>query len=179
MIGNFIADHVKGKQLATFSSGIQKGIKMHRAIDDYTDHHKVVRESKERLYPTYGKYAPVIVDMFYDHLLASNWEKYSPISLPQFSSACYQLLEARQQAIPERSQRMLYYMKRGDWLSSYATKEGIGGALSGLAQRASFDSKMEHAVGDLFRDREAYLDEFERFFPQLIEFTAPYTRLED
>lgn len=179
MIGNFIADHVKGKQLERFSSGIQEGIKMHRAIDDYTDHHKVVRESKERLYPTYGKYAPVIVDMFYDHLLASNWSKYSPISLQQFTQACYRLLEARQKEMPERSQRMLYYMKRGNWLASYASKEGIGGALSGLAQRASFDSKMDQAVVDLFRDKEDYLDEFERFFPQLIEYTAPYTRKED
>ena len=85
MVGNFIADRVKGKDLLNYSESVQKGIEMHRAIDTFTDEHAVVMKSKKRLFPVYHKYAAVIVDMFYDHILAKNWEEYSPISLKLYA----------------------------------------------------------------------------------------------
>ena len=48
MIGNFIADSVRGNQLADFPEGVRKGIVLHRKIDSYTDRHPVVTESKNR-----------------------------------------------------------------------------------------------------------------------------------
>src|SRR5690349_12341831 len=82
MVGNFIGDFVKGRNLDDrFSSGIVKGIELHRAIDEYTDSHPVVAQSKNRLRPKYRHYAPVIVDVFYDHFLAKNWKNYHPTSL--------------------------------------------------------------------------------------------------
>jgi acyl carrier protein phosphodiesterase len=171
LVGNFIADHVKGKKILNYTQNVQRGIRMHRAIDDFTDSHPIVQESKERLYENYHKYAPVIVDMFYDHILAKNWKNYSPITLKSFSHACYKTLASMQADFPETSQRFLFYMEKGDWLSSYATFDGIGQALAGLSRRATFKSKMEISVVDLERDFMLYEAEFERFFPLLHEFS--------
>ena len=44
MIGNFIADHVKGNAINNFSDEIISGIKLHRLIDDFTDHHPIVEK---------------------------------------------------------------------------------------------------------------------------------------
>src|SRR5689334_7104563 len=88
-IGNFIADFVKGKNYDDFPAGIRQGIIIHRHIDYFTDTHPVVSESKQRLYATYHKYAAVIVDIFYDHYLATRWEQYSNISLVDFASEFY------------------------------------------------------------------------------------------
>lgn len=176
MVGNFIADHIKGKQILSFSSKVQNGIKMHRAIDDFTDHHAVVRKSKERLYPKYHKYAAVIVDMFYDHILARKFKDYSPISLSSFAQASYQILNAQKQNLPEHSQRFLHYMSENDWLSSYGTEIGIHQALSGLSRRTSFDSKMEESSADLKKDYALYESEFQSFFPELFEFCQQWMK---
>lgn len=179
MVGNFIADRVKGKDFREFSAGIQKGIEMHRAIDTFTDEHPVVLQSKKRLFPTYHKYAAVIVDMYYDHFLAKNWQDYSPIPLKLFAQNTYTILQARVAEMPPASQRILQYMSSGDWLTNYATEAGMKRALSGLAARAKFESKMELATEDLFRDYSLYEAEFTSFFKELVAFSATYSRRED
>ena len=170
MVGNFIADHIKTTKLSSFSEGVQDGILMHRAIDHFTDTHPIVRKSKERLFPKYSHYSAVLVDMFYDHILAKNWSTYSPISLKSFSESAYMVLKSRTTEIPERSVLILDYMSRQDWLTSYGTIEGMGKALNGISRRATFKSKMEEAIVDLERDFSMYEAEFTPFFAALFEF---------
>ncbi len=179
MVGNFIADRVKGKDYQSYSEGIQKGIEMHRAIDTFTDEHPVVMQSKERLFPIYHKYASVIVDMFYDHILAKHWPDYSPIPLSLFAQNTYKVLQAKITEMPLASQQILHYMSTGDWLTAYATEEGMKRALSGLASRTKFESKMEYATEDLIRDYSLYEDEFVPFFKELIAFSATFSRRGD
>lgn len=174
LIGNYIADHVKGKQLEKYPEGIQKGIKMHRAIDTFTDQHKIVAKSKKRLYPKYSKYSPVLVDMFYDHILAKNWSEYSPIPIEKFSEAAYRVLGAQRDLFPPSAQRMYDHMSTNDWLSNYAYAEGMQRAFNGLAYRASFESKMEEALIDLQLDYADYKKEFEEFFPHLVELSRAW-----
>ncbi|MEJ0028951.1 MAG: hypothetical protein WDO15_00545 [Bacteroidota bacterium] len=73
MLGNFMGDFVKGRNLASkFEPLIVSGIELHRAIDHFTDTHKVVQQSKKRLDGKYGHYSGVIVDVFFDHFLSVN-----------------------------------------------------------------------------------------------------------
>ncbi|HPX06218.1 MAG TPA: ACP phosphodiesterase, partial [Tenuifilaceae bacterium] len=88
-LGNFIGDHVKGKAFTHYPPDVQKGILMHRAIDSFTDNHLATAESKRLLRSGYGKYAGVVVDVFYDHLLASNWSNFSPFPLRGFTRGFY------------------------------------------------------------------------------------------
>ena len=89
IVGNFIGDFVKGRNaLQTFDPTIALGIELHRAIDQFTDTHPVVRSSKDRLRPKYRHYAGVIVDIFYDHFLARKWNDYHKTPLPEFAQRC-------------------------------------------------------------------------------------------
>jgi acyl carrier protein phosphodiesterase len=74
-IGNFVADFITNRQLPDFTEGVQRGIWLHREIDAFTDAHPVVKQSTKRLHPFHHKYSPVIVDVYYDFLLAKNWDK--------------------------------------------------------------------------------------------------------
>ena len=47
MVGNFIADGVKGKKYLAYEDEIADGIVMHRAIDTFTDTHETVSHSKQ------------------------------------------------------------------------------------------------------------------------------------
>lgn len=168
MVGNFIGDFVKGRYpQEKFEPDIARGIEVHRAIDAFTDTHPVVRKSKLRLRPTYRHYAPVIVDVFYDHFLARYWGNYHPEPLPQFAERTYQTLLLQRDILPEAVKHLLPYMINGNWLVNYGTFEGIQGALTGMSRRTTHVSRMDEAVNDLRRDYDDFRKEFEEFFPEL------------
>jgi acyl carrier protein phosphodiesterase len=168
LVGNFIADFVKGKQaLNAFEPEIRQGIELHRIIDEFTDTHSIVHQSKERLRPKYRHYAGVIVDVFYDHFLAKNWNRYDPLPLEKFTTHVYDVVASFDKILPVGARHMLPYMTSSNWLLNYSKIEGIHRALSGMSQRTPFESKMEQASKDLEIHYEDFGREFETFFPSL------------
>lgn len=175
-IGNFIADSIKGKDFLKYSGRIQQGIILHRAIDTYTDVHPVFGKSRKRLFPIYRHYSGVIVDMFYDHFLAANWNKYSKEPLEEYTNNFYALLEKNWEFLPQQVQDFFPYMIRDDWFLRYATLEGVEKILSQMSRRTSFTSKLHHSVRELELDYEDFKNEFLEFFPDLIDFTEKEIR---
>jgi len=169
-VGNFIADFVRGSLQNQFDKKINEGISIHRRIDSFTDSHPVVQASRQRLRSTYHKYAMVLTDVYYDHLLAVNWSAFCEIPLEKFSSGIYTTLKKYEEIFPERAQTTFHYMQLHDWLTSYRTLEGIEKALYGLSRRATFESGMENAATDLKKDFNFYQKEFLEFFPELIKY---------
>jgi acyl carrier protein phosphodiesterase len=167
MAGNFIGDFVKGAQMDEYPEQIRNGILLHREIDQFTDSHPIVLKSKERLRPTFRHYSPVIVDVYYDHYLARDWGLYSETTLHQYTLDFYQAIDQFKDVIPASAKHMLTYMKRDNWLYNYRLTEGIHRALSGMARRTPYDSKMEKAAQYLQQDYQAYATEFHDFFPEL------------
>jgi acyl carrier protein phosphodiesterase len=168
MVGNFIGDFVKGRNLSDrFSPGIVKGIELHRAIDAFTDTHQTVSQSKDKLREKYRHYSAVIVDVYYDHFLARHWTSFHDVSLEAYTRNAYSTIKKYDAILPEEVRHMLVYMSRDNWLMGYASIEGIHRALSGMARRTSFRSKMEEAVEDLEFHYEAFEKEFLQFFPEL------------
>jgi acyl carrier protein phosphodiesterase len=168
IIGNFIADHVKGSKFNSYSPGIQAGIKLHRSIDHFTDNHPVVKESVERIRPDFRKYAGVVVDMYFDHFLSAGWHDWSVEPLSGFASRMFAILTASNGILPPRTKQMLPYMMNYDWLSGYGKFEGLDRAFKGMARRTPFYSNMESASEKLREDYSFYRDSFLVFFPELI-----------
>jgi acyl carrier protein phosphodiesterase len=166
MIGNFIADAVKGKNFEAYTPGVIQGIKMHREIDAFTDAHHITKISATRLMPRYRKYAGVIVDVFYDHFLAINWEQYHHESLPIFADKVYQLMHQNINGLPPKSQYLLPYMIKHNWLLNYSKIEGIQRTLTGMASRTSFVSNMQFATEELELYYQDFDQEFKLFFEE-------------
>lgn len=171
-IGNFLGDFVKGRlnklSNSQYSEGIIRGLALHREIDFFTDLHPTVRQSIDRLKPKYHKFSGIVVDVFYDHILAKNFAQYSEISLEKYSQNFYDLLEKRKNDIPEAMEGMIESMIRRNWFMSYRKYEGIEWALQGISKRLSFQSGIENATEDLKQDYLLYKVDFNIFFPQLI-----------
>jgi acyl carrier protein phosphodiesterase len=164
MIGNFIADAVKGKNFEGYTAGVIEGILMHRAIDTFTDAHPITKQSAARLMPRYKKYAGVIVDVFYDHFLAANWGQYHHESLSKFAENVYHLMHHNINILPAKTQYLLPYMIKNNWLSNYSKIEGIQRTLSGMASRTSFVSNLQFATEELEIYYQEFDDEFKLFF---------------
>ena len=170
LIGNFIADAVKGKAVNDFSNDVRRGIILHRFIDEFTDSHSLHKASRAKLHGRYGHYSGVLVDIYYDHFLAKNWLNYSNTPLTNYTDWLYGILENNTEILPERIKFMLKYMVPQNWLLNYAHLDGIGRVLRGMANRAKFNSQMEHGVEDLERYYDDFEAEFTEFFPILVEF---------
>lgn len=171
MIGNFIADHIKGNQFSHFDEEIQQGILLHREIDTFTDAHPIVRKSKRRLHKRYGHYGGVIIDIFYDYFLAKNWIQYSEIPLALFTSAIYKLFQNKSSELPVKSQNFINYMIEYNILYNYQFKNGIAKVLNGMNQRTKGKSQMNLAIEDLELLQSEFENDFTLFFRDLQAFT--------
>ena len=100
LLGNFIADSVKGNPSKVYSGKIAEGIRLHRAIDDFTDSHPLVKSGVERFRATQGRFSPVVIDVVYDHVLASNWHRFHPRELDGFTQEVYGKLDAMSNHFP-------------------------------------------------------------------------------
>lgn len=176
MIGNFIADSVKGKEILSYSPEIQEGIQFHRFIDHYTDTHPIITEGKKILAPYFGKYNSVVMDIYMDHFLAKDWVTYSNVPLAAYSDTTYKILTKHKEILPERIQEMLPYMIKQDWLTNYAYFHGMEQVFKGMSRRASFVSHMEDATDILKLHYQSMQDCFDQFFPDLIKASKHYTK---
>jgi acyl carrier protein phosphodiesterase len=174
LVGNFIADFVKGKKYLDYPPNISKGIVMHRNIDHFTDQHELVRKGKKRLFPTYRHYSGVIMDMYYDHFLASLWPRYSNEELVHFAEHVYDTIEGFWDYLPEQSRYMFPYMKSGNWLVRYATTDGIGRSLNGMSRRLNNDSNLEHAIDQLHEFYDDLESEFKKFIREAHDHFSRY-----
>lgn len=171
IIGNFIADGIKGKKYKQYPLQIQRGILLHRGIDSFTDQHPTVRKSTARLHKNYGHYSGVIVDILYDHFLAKNWEKYHEQPLDDYVQDFYKLLNSEYELLPSRIQMMMPFMISDNWLLSYATIPGIGKILEQMNRRTKYKSNMNLAIIELKQYYSEFEDEFTSFFIELESFS--------
>ena len=149
IIGNFIADSIKGSKYNSYPVEIQKGILLHRQIDAITDAHPAFRKSTKRLHKNYGHYSGIIVDIFYDHFLAKNWSDYSDILLDAYIQTFYKLLRDNFDILPANIQKMAPVRIEGNWLLIYAELEGIDRVLAGMNRRTKNRSGMDKAGQEL------------------------------
>lgn len=170
VVGNFIADFVKGKAYRDFPPPIAKGILMHREIDFFTDSHSDFKQSKRTINEKHGHYSGVIIDIFYDHFLAADFEKIGGEPLDDFSEKCYRVIEKYREVIPETSRIMFGYMRRDNWLKRYAEIGGIEKTLYGMSKRIKRDNKLDEAVADLRLHYEKMKADFDHFITDALEY---------
>ena len=172
MVGNYIADFIRGKKkLDALPEYIKRGITLHRAIDKFTDSHPVVKKSYERLKPSQGRYASVLIDVMYDYFLVKNWNKYSEVSLEYFTQMTYKELLKGMDYYPDFLQKRLPMMIADDWLTKYGTLEGQRFTFERMSKRVTFENHFLTAVDDLVKLEEEFNNDFNMFFPDLIDFT--------
>lgn len=171
-IGNFMADGIRGKEFEKYPPRVQKGIILHRAIDTYTDAHPVFRKSTQRLHANYHHYAGVIVDIFYDHFLAKNWNRFSDEPLQQFVERFYQSLRDNPEVLSQKTKQIMPYMIEQNWLYNYQSTDGIGRILAQMDQRTGNVSKMRLSINDLLEHYDKFEKEFMDFFEDIQAFVS-------
>ena len=170
LFGNFVADSVKGNELNRYHQDVKNGIVLHRKIDRFTDLHPVVSVSKDKIRQHFGLYSGIVVDIFYDHFLAANWNLFSPVELSEFSTGVYKILAKRFLLLPPRTLRILPFLIAQNWLSSYANLTDMKRVFYGMDRRTRFRSGMSGAVEVLQQNYKSLEKDFFLFYPELIKY---------
>jgi acyl carrier protein phosphodiesterase len=170
IVGNFMGDYVKGKNYLLFPEQVKKGILIHRDIDTFTDLHQVTRRAKQRVAPRYHKYAGIIIDIFYDHFLASLWDQYSDLSLQDFVNRTYDLLKRNYKVLPESIKRWFPTFLENNWMMAYRTVEGIELVLERMSANTSLPNHAGYAVDVLKEQYTVFEADFLEFFPEIVTF---------
>lgn len=167
LLGNFLADFMKNKEVTTLPPRVRQGVELHRKIDSYTDKHPIVRQGTKRLRAKHGKYSPVIIDVFYDYLLARHWHLYSSQSLDQFAQTIYAILKKNLLLMPERLHSRILSMVAHNWLMGYSTLEGIAYTFERMKKRVTYPIFLDNATQSLKNDLLLLDEEFNQFFPEV------------
>ena len=167
VVGNFIGDHVRNKDLPAFSKEIQEGIAMHRSIDAFTDKHEVTVQFRKLLFATHRHMARVLIDVYYDHFLAAHFDTYHDMSLSAFIANVQTILQKYQEVLPNSAQRYLAGMVSQNWLAKYQTQKGIAHILQKMANRSGLIALADGA--DSLKTHYDELQEgFNAFYPELL-----------
>ena len=178
-LGNLLGDLIKGKQRQALNYKFQKGLKCHQAIDIFTDKHPIVKRSKRRIDSKYRRFSGILIDVFYDHILANNWQHYSNISLEEFTSTVYNSWDGYLAALPIYPQGVINRLIAEDWLGSYINVLGIEQTLARISWRLNKKSgrkasqrhrrhyDLTPAVQDLIINYSELEQDFKLFFPEL------------
>lgn len=173
MIGGLLGDFAKGPLDQRYGPAVCAGIRLHRAIDRYTDAHAIVCASRALVSPPRRRFAGIMVDVFYDHFLARHWSRYAELPLADFTQQVYATLAPQQAGFPDRLQRILPRMIADDWLASYRELWAVDAALNGIARRFQRYARarvLVDAAAELERDYSRFERHFLAFFPELLRF---------
>lgn len=170
LVGNLIADLVKGKQIENYSENIRHGIRIHREIDSFTDKHPIIMESKELFQSSAGRYWGSFLDVAYDHFLALDYLQEPTEGWKTFSAHCYKQIELYADVLPPTFISMFMYMKSEDWLYNYRNRSMIELSFERLARRAVYLDNDTPVFADFERHYDEIKASYEAFFPKLKEY---------
>jgi acyl carrier protein phosphodiesterase len=176
VVGGVIGDWIKGALPAGLPPDLARGVALHRAIDSHAESHPAFCHSRSRVSPQRRRYAGVLVDIYYDHLLARDWAAHHPTPLKTFNAGVYRRIEARLDDLPAEAQRVMRLMASEDWLSSYAHMDGIADVLARMSRRARQPNPLHGGEAELLADREGFQRDFRHWLADARDFAEQWRK---
>jgi acyl carrier protein phosphodiesterase len=173
-LGGMLGDFVRGAIDGSLRPGVQCGLALHRAIDSFTDNHADIVAARNLFEPPYRRYAGILIDVWFDHLLATDFTRWSQKSLESTSADLLALLESHCDELPPDLQRFARYLKAHDLPTAYRHRDMIGKVLVGVGSRLSRENPLASGLIELNRLEASLARTFESFFPQLVAFAEQW-----
>ncbi len=160
---NLFGDFVKGKDLSHLTEKLQEGVRLHRRIDSYIDQHPAVKSLKSILQQDLPKVYSIAIDLYFDHLLAKEWNDFHPVLLDDFLHNFYVFEPYYWEEYPTEFKGFVARMKQVKWMSYYAELYGLTKACEGVSSRLSFPNKLNDAPGVFLRFQTEITDGFHAY----------------
>lgn len=171
LLGNFLGDFVKGSDLSHLPLDLQKGVRLHRSIDTFTDSHACVVSLRKGFPRNIRRMSGVVIDIYFDYLLSLNWAQYNNTDMTIMLAKFYEQLASTSLEIggrfPEVKSGLLSYK----WLHEYEQKETVIKAFKHIEKRLGYRITFANAAADFIEQYDAQLNQaFSQFYPQLMKY---------
>ena len=174
LVGNMIADFVKNRDVARLPESIQKGIKLHRAIDTFTDTHPLIHEAKAPFRPLVRLYSGAFVDVAFDYFLANDTTENFQREWQEHSQRVYAVLRQYEEFLPEVFKKVLDKMQQDDWLYNYRNEWGIEYSFRNVVNPAQFLDKTTNVFPAFLANKDFLREKYEIFFPEINSFAQDF-----
>ena len=181
-MGNLLGDFVRSREARRLEPGLRQGIAIHHDIDRFTDSHPDVRKLIRLMRASHGKYAPVVVDILLDYILARNWDEHASIPYPHFTEWVYDVVTEFIPVLSHPVSTHLGNMVRHRWIDGYDTEEKLHHVLLRMDIRASFPSSFISGTQDIEEHYEIFVAAFSNFYNNIREMPSlqiPLSKVEE
>ena len=169
LLGNLVADFVKGDPYQYYSAAIADGIMMHRRVDKMTDTLPIVKQARSLFSPEHQRVAPITLDVIWDHFLARRWSEFELRStLSEFNNWAEQQIKPDVHITPEEFQYLNRHLWQENWLERYADLTFIAKVLKGMANRRPKLARLATSIDDIEKNYSALEHIFGDFYPDMI-----------
>lgn len=171
MLLNLYGDFIKGSVKKLENKKLKNAVILHRQIDNFIDNNNEVLKLKLDLYKELPKVAGIAIDLYFDHLLAKNWNKYHKQSLKdylddffdQVPQLIYQFEEKKQIIFHPFFKQLISRIHKENWILNYKNREGLLFACTGLSKRISFENNLNEGHIVFLKHQDKILKTFEEF----------------
>lgn len=175
-LGGLLGDFVKGPLKGELPTAIEAGIRLHRRVDALADHHPAYRASAAQLDPRWRRYAGVVLDIWFDHLLSRHWDDWHEQPLEDFCRDCWRQFRARSRYVPAGARMFMERAERFKLLQSYGDEAAVARSLSHVGQRLRRPVPLQDALPELLAAGPALERNFAGLFAYLDREAAAFRR---
>lgn len=168
MFGGLVADFLRGALDPSLPPRVRDGVRLHRAIDRFTDAHAEVAAARALFEPPLRRYAGVVLDLWFDHLLARDWRRHGRGSLDDFSHDVRRLLAEHGTLTPPRMHGFLRYMQANDLPRAYVERATMARVFEDVSRRIERANPLGDALAQIAPREAAIQRHFDAFMPDLI-----------
>jgi len=166
-VGGFLGDFYCGPLHGELPSAIEAGIMAHRSLDAYVDRQQELHCFLQRFEKPMRRYAGIVADIIYDHILACSWHRYYTSNLNDFCRKFYAQLATFEYMLPLGAKKFLHYAPSTEWLQSYRDEKNLTYILRRVGQRFKKPIALEAALPVFFEHRAPITQEFHTLYPKL------------
>ena len=181
-LGNFLGDFIKGNPEGRFNEKIESGIRLHRFVDSYTDHHPLIKSLKPLFLGEYRRFSPIALDMFWDHCLAKHWLDFNKQPLSSFTLQAQATINSEKkelvQPLPERFEKVSQLVWKGQWFEHYREIKNIDFALQRIASRRTRMAPLVGTFTTLAEHYDLLTDAFFELYPDILRVAIIETKKE-
>ncbi len=167
VVGAVLGDFWRGPPSPDWSPGLAAGVRLHRRIDRLTDDHPAVVAARRSFDPPLRRYAGVLLDVWFDHRLAVNWERHVAEPMPAFIARIDAALATAPAELPEDFHRYRRRMAELDGWRAYHRREHVDRVLARLAVGSRYAHPLAGAGAALDARHAALESAFDQLLPDL------------
>ena len=168
--GNFGGDSYKGN-LENFDylpKHVLDGIKLHRFIDDFTDHSEhIILAGKYLQEKGIRKIAFIATDILVDYYLAENWGNYSNLSYDSFLNFVYESTDKNLEHLDDEFNFLYSSLKMYGWMKDYESETGMRKIFRQFSTRIGFENNLKECFEIYLNDKKTFNEHFKNFLVEI------------